>query len=480
MMQWLRGWRKRGGFAQADLYSRATIYALLWLAVALHVMLSVTRPVRHSGAPAALIAASCLLAVAQGVHCTSLSSGGLAEYLGQTTLPRRMLAFGAGLMVMDLVAVLVLASDVGLRDFPAVAVVLCTTVTPFTMSHSLIVRKRVSALVQLGALAAVCGAVLLLGGGRQLVGACMACMVCGPAWYAITTRCSAWHLGVMWKLHEAKDVEARLAVAEERLRFGRDLHDVMGRNLAVIALKSELAVQLARRGRPEAVDQMTEVQRMAHEAQREVREVVRGYRGADLATELGGAQGVLEAAGIECTVTGPPDGLPADVQSALGWVVREAATNVLRHGDARRCTIAVAGSASEATLTVENDGAAGGSGSSASPGTGLAGLRERLTAVDGTLTAGPAPGGRFRLTAEVPLTDTDKAGAPLPDRPAVPPADRPGRPETGPQPPAGTRTTDRLPPSALQPALSPTPTSTAAPTSAPPTSTAEATEEATA
>lgn len=405
MMRWLRRWRKRDGFAQADLYARATIYLLLWLAVVLQVLYSVTRPVRHSGAPTALIAASCLLAVAQGVYCVSLASGGLAEYLGQATLSRRMVAFGAVLMAMDLAAALLLASQAGLRNVPGLSMLLCAAVMPFSMAHSLIVRKRVLALAQLTAMGVVCGAVLLLGGDRPLVAACMACTVGGPVWYAVTTRCSAWHLGVMWKLNEAKDVEARLAVAEERLRFGRDLHDVMGRNLAVIALKSELAVQLARRGLPEAVEQMTEVQRMAHEAQREVRAVVRGYRGADLAAELGGAQGVLEAAGIECTVAGPTDGLPADVQSALGWVVREAATNVLRHGDARRCTIAVARSASDATLTVENDGAAGGggNGSSATPGTGLAGLRERLTAVAGTLTAGPAPGGRFRLTAEVPL-----------------------------------------------------------------------------
>ncbi|WP_328318357.1 sensor histidine kinase [Streptomyces sp. NBC_00388] len=403
-MQWLRGWRKRGGFAQADLYSRGAIYALLWLAVALQVMFSVTRPVRHSGAPAALIAGSCLLAVAQGVFCTSLLAGGLTEYLGRARLPRRLVAFGAVLMTTDLASVLVLSAGVGLRHFPGLAALPCAAVAPFTMAHSLIVRKRTTALVQLGALVPMCGTLALLGGDRRLIGACLAGMVGGPAWYAITTRCSAWHLRVMWKLHEAKDVEARLAVAEERLRFGRDLHDVMGRNLAVIALKSELAVQLARRGRPEAVAQMTEVQRMAHEAQREVREVVRGYRGADLATELGGAQGVLEAAGIECGVTGPPEGLPADVQSALGWVVREAATNVLRHGDARRCTIAVAGSVSTVTLTVENDGAAEENRSGAPAGTGLAGLRERLTAVDGTLTAGPATGGRFRLTAEVPLT----------------------------------------------------------------------------
>ncbi|WP_405779074.1 histidine kinase [Streptomyces sp. NBC_00859] len=434
-MQWLRGWRKRGGFAQADLYSRGAIYALLWVAVAVQMMFSVTRVVRHSGAPVALIAGVCLLAVAQGVCCTSLVSGGLSEYLGQTAVSQRLITAGAVLMVADLAASLVLASEAGIRATPGLAALVCTPAMPFTMAHSLIVRKRVSALLHCGALVAVCGTVVLLGCGRKLFAACLVSMVVGPGWYALTTRCSAWHLRVMWKLHEAKDVEAQLAVAQERLRFGRDLHDVMGRNLAVIALKSELAVQLARRGQPEAVQHMAEVQRMAHESQREVREVVRGYRGADLGVELGGAQGVLEAAGIECTVTGSSDGLPAEVQSALGWVVREAATNVLRHGDARRCAITVSRSVSDATLTVENDGsdAAPGQGGEATPGTGLAGLRERLTAVSGTLTAAPAAGGRFRLTAEVPLADA-------PDRPATDPAPAPGA-LPGPAPrPTGTRT----------------------------------------
>ncbi|MFD1273233.1 sensor histidine kinase [Streptomyces kaempferi] len=113
---------------------------------------------------------------------------------------------------------------------------------------------------------------------------------------AFTAAFSVWLLNAVYELDAARETRARLAVAEERLRFGRDLHDVMGRNLAVIALKSELAVQLARRGRPEAVDQMTEVQRMARESQREVREVVRGYREADLTVELAGARGVLTAA----------------------------------------------------------------------------------------------------------------------------------------------------------------------------------------
>ncbi|WP_236584731.1 sensor histidine kinase, partial [Streptomyces sp. MBT53] len=140
---------------------------------------------------------------------------------------------------------------------------------------------------------------------------------------AFTAVFSVWLLDAVYELDEARETRARLAVAEERLRFGRDLHDVMGRNLSVIALKSELAVQLARRGRAEAVDQMIEVQRIARESQREVRDVVRGYRETALHVELAGAQGVLTAAGIECEVTGEATGLPTEVQSALGWVVRE-------------------------------------------------------------------------------------------------------------------------------------------------------------
>ncbi|WP_369170452.1 sensor histidine kinase [Streptomyces sp. R28] len=229
----------------------------------------------------------------------------------------------------------------------------------------------------------------------------------GGGFMAFSAVFSVWLLKAVFELDEARETRARLAVAEERLRFGRDLHDVMGRNLAVIALKSELAVQLARRGRPEAVEQMIEVQRIAQESQREVRDVVRGYREADLGVELAGAQGVLTAAGIECEVTGEAAGLPAEVQSALAWVVREATTNVLRHGDAARCVVGVLVTEGRVVLTVENDGAGGasdGSGTSdGGGGSGLAGLRERLAAVDGTLEAGRVGEGRFRLVAEVPL-----------------------------------------------------------------------------
>ncbi|MET9830941.1 histidine kinase [Streptomyces sp. NPDC006385] len=262
-------------------------------------------------------------------------------------------------------------------------------------------RRRVYAVVS--GFAAGAGLLAFLMGQPALAALVRALTVLfGGAFIGSTAVFSVWLLRAVYELDEARETRTRLAIAEERLRFGRDLHDVLGRNLAVIALKSELAVQLARRERPEAVEQMIEVQRIAQESQREVRDVVRGYREADLEVELAGAQGVLTAAGIRCEVTGEAAGLPAEVQSALAWVVREATTNVLRHGDAGRCAVGVRVTEGRVVLTVENDGAAG--APDGGGGSGLAGLRERLAAVDGTLEAGRVGAGAFRVVAEVPLT----------------------------------------------------------------------------
>ncbi|MFE0132254.1 sensor histidine kinase [Streptomyces sp. NPDC059037] len=402
----VRKWRRRSGLDKVDYYTRASLHTLVWVSVPLVIALSVTRPVRHSDAPWMLICAVAVAAAAQGPWTTKLLGAGLGEYLGGDPVPRRWIAVGAGLMALTVSGVLALAAFTGPKEFPSLTIALAAAAMPFLSAYSLLASLRFSFLVQSVATAAVCTGVWLIGGGIQLVVPTFFTVAYAGCALAYTMRCSAWVLRVMYELHNTRDVQARLAVAEERLRFGRDLHDVMGRNLAVIALKSELAVQLARRGRAEAVDQMVEVQRIAQESQREVREVVRGYREADLAVELAGAQGVLEAAGIDCRVSGSSAGLPVSVQSALGWAVREATTNVLRHGDARRCDITLAITDERTTLVVENDGvpevARGGTGS------GLAGLRERLAAVDGTLdfTSGE---GRFRLAAEVPL-DRARAG----------------------------------------------------------------------
>ena len=324
----------------------------------------------------------------------------LDHYLGRRALPPGALRPAALLLALALGLPLVLAALHGAEPV-AVRLAVGASLLPFGLLYGLVApvgvflrRSAVLAVVLVCAFAWTDPEVtsIVMVGVLTAFGALFSLLAC---------RCGAWTLSVLWEVERAREVEARLAVAEERLRFGRDLHDVIGRNLAVIALKSELAVQLARRGRPEAVDQMTEVQRIAQESQREVRDVVRGYREADLAVELAGAQGVLSAAGITCAVRGEAGGLDGEVQSALGWVVREATTNVLRHGDAALCDIALTRDAGRVVLTVENDGAGDAAGGG---GSGLAGLRERVSAVGGTLEAGRIGGDVFRVTAEVPLS----------------------------------------------------------------------------
>jgi len=213
-------------------------------------------------------------------------------------------------------------------------------------------------------------------------------------------RSALWMLDVVWELDRARDTRVRLAVAEERLRFSRDLHDVVGRGLSVVALKSDLAAQLAKRGHPEAAQEMLAVRQVANDLLAEVRDVVRGYRRIDLSAELAGARSVLDAAGIDCRIIGEGGNLDEQTQATLGWVVREGTTNVLRHSDARTCTIALRPEPGAVVLTMSNDGAR--PEGPLALGHGLLGLTERLAAAGGDLRATREPGSLFTLTARVP------------------------------------------------------------------------------
>jgi two-component system sensor histidine kinase DesK len=217
----------------------------------------------------------------------------------------------------------------------------------------------------------------------------------------VSFRFSVWVLDLVREMERTRGVQSQLAVAEERLRFSRDLHDVMGRNLSAIAVKSQLAGELVRRGRPEAADEVADVRRLAEDSLREVREVVRGHRSADLAGELAGARSVLRAAGVACTVDGEDGGarLSRQAQTALGWVVREAVTNVLRHSNASCCTISLGTSGGRAELRVVNDGVPDGAAADdGRRGSGLTGLGERLADAGGSLDT-RLDGTSFVLTA---------------------------------------------------------------------------------
>ncbi|WP_091060402.1 sensor histidine kinase [Klenkia brasiliensis] len=242
-----------------------------------------------------------------------------------------------------------------------------------------------------GGVAALRGTPML---GAAIIGLSI---VVALAFFVGAFRFSVWLLDVVREQERARGVQAQLAVAEERLRFARDLHDVMGRNLSAIAVKSQLAEQLVRRGRPGAADEVAAIGALAGSSLAEVREVVRGYRAVDLRSELAGARSVLRAAGIDCTVTGEDAQLSEQAQVVLGWVVREAVTNVLRHGSGGACTIAVDTGDREVSLTVTNTVA----GDVGAWGSGLTGLSERLAAAGGRLSAGRRDGD-FVLVGEVP------------------------------------------------------------------------------
>ncbi|MFH8514176.1 sensor histidine kinase [Streptomyces gelaticus] len=409
---WRRSWQKRSKLERIDLYSRLTLSVIPWLFTLSWQLVPFKSDIRHAPLPIALGVALLLVSLVQCLLSNRNVKLSYAHYLGTAVFPRRRQLPPLVLLVVSLALLAAMAAVDGVDDAGLLLMTMNAPVA-FAITQALLSPVRTFLIQSFVVTALNVGVLAAVGVRDGTLAGVVPTTLFGCILTLISVRPSAWSMAVMWQAEEARDLQARLAVAEERLRFGRDLHDVLGRNLAVIALKSELAVELAQRGRPEAVDQMVEVQRIARTSQQEVRDVVRGYREADLSTELAGARGVLSAAGIRCEVTGDTgDRLPAPVQSALGWVVREAATNVLRHGDPCHCTIRLRTSADAVVLLVENDGAVAatrpdgrseaGDGS-ASGGSGLAGLRERLRVVDGSLDAGPAGNGLFRLTATIPL-----------------------------------------------------------------------------
>lgn len=154
-----------------------------------------------------------------------------------------------------------------------------------------------------------------------------------------------------------------------------------------------------------ALAQVCDIESVGRQALTEIREAVTGYREGSLATELAGARSVLDAAGIESLVrrTGSP--LAPQTEALLGWVVREAVTNVVRHSGATRCVIAVDSSPERVHVKITDDGRGVGSEQAADRvgGTGLRGLTERIAAAGGTLDAGPSTRGGFLVSAELPV-----------------------------------------------------------------------------
>jgi two-component system sensor histidine kinase DesK len=198
------------------------------------------------------------------------------------------------------------------------------------------------------------------------------------------------------QLTAAREEIADLAVSQERGRFARDLHDLLGHTLTVITMKAELAGRLAHLDPDRAAAEIADVERLARDALADVRATVAGYRAVSLPNELAAARVALDAAGIEADLPTAVDNVPTERRELLGWAVREGVTNVVRHSGARHCRVVVSGSAVE----VVDDGrgpAEWGATPSDAGGHGLSGLRERAADAGASVTVGAVEGGGFRL-----------------------------------------------------------------------------------
>jgi two-component system sensor histidine kinase DesK len=205
-------------------------------------------------------------------------------------------------------------------------------------------------------------------------------------------------------LRLSMDEVRRLAASAERERIGRDLHDLLGHTLSMVALKSELAGRLIDRDPQTARREIADVERVAREALSQVRSAVSGIRAAALASEFASARLLLETAGIRMEYWFDPKPLPSEIETCLALVLREGVTNIQRHARANRVEISVIAGVERVVMRIRDDGR-GGVGAH---GNGLTGMRERVTAYGGEIwiesPRGKGTGIEVRLPLPAPAT----------------------------------------------------------------------------
>ena len=210
------------------------------------------------------------------------------------------------------------------------------------------------------------------------------------------------------RLNEAKDDEIRLshdevrrlAATAERERIGRDLHDLLGHTLSLIALKSELAGKLIARDVVAARREIADVERITRDALVQVRSAVSGMRAAGLVGEIASARLLLECAGVRFAYSGFDRELPPAQEVCLALALREAATNIQRHARATSASADLVVDGDAIQLRVRDDG----QGGISAHGNGLVGMRERVEALGGSLWIEATRGKGTVLTLRLPMT----------------------------------------------------------------------------
>jgi two-component system sensor histidine kinase DesK len=215
--------------------------------------------------------------------------------------------------------------------------------------------------------------------------------LCQRVWIARARNSQALRL--------SQDEVRRLAQVAERERISRDLHDLLGHSLSVIALKSELATKLFSRDAQAAAREIADVERIAREALGQVRRAVVGMRAMGLRAELANARLALAAVEVDFEYRADDLRLHPETETVLALALREAATNVIRHAGARRCSAELERQDDSVLLNVRDDG----NGGARDAGNGLRGMRERIEALGGSLAVESLAGKGTQLSIRVPF-----------------------------------------------------------------------------
>lgn len=205
------------------------------------------------------------------------------------------------------------------------------------------------------------------------------------------------------RLRDAQSEIARLAVVDERERFARDMHDVLGHSLTVVTVKSELARRLVARDPERAEAELADIERLSRAALADLRASVAGYRAMSLDTELSAAHAALVAADIVPHLPASSDVVVPELRETFAWVLRESVTNVVRHAHAKNCWVAL----ERRAIVVGDDGVGMPSLSRSGDGHGLDGLRERAAKVGATLAIEPSDDGGTIVSVRVGDTARD-------------------------------------------------------------------------
>ncbi|MFC5824934.1 sensor histidine kinase [Nonomuraea insulae] len=208
----------------------------------------------------------------------------------------------------------------------------------------------------------------------------------------------------------SKEEEARRRAGEERLRIARELHDVLGHNVSMINVQAAAALHGLKKRPEDAEAALRTIKDTSKETLRELRTTLGVLRQVDEdaptapADSLARVETLVAASGLEVRteLSGPLDAVPTEVDLAATRIVREALTNVSRHSGTDQATLTITTTSGNIVICVEDDGP--GATYDEGAGFGVQGMRERATALGGTLEAGPRPEGGFRVAASLPLT----------------------------------------------------------------------------